>query len=189
MPFLKDGEFIVTGTPALIQYILDKAGRQDLKGVNIEDRIKIMSIRSRHDLREMIIGLMVASRAKNSEQEKVTVQNAWDSKIKPVLEVFEKDCNAEGWYFGYMTLMDFLVYELVNQITHILPAQMAAYPKLVGLQQRMAVLPPIYNYEHSQRAVKEFSPVRFFHKFMERLRESTSSNTSNSDNCAEMDIE
>ena len=66
MPFLKDGDFVVTGVPALIQYIIDKAGRPDLKGINIDDRIKIMSIRSKQDIRELVIGLMVASRAKNT---------------------------------------------------------------------------------------------------------------------------
>ena len=51
------------------------------------------------------------------------------------------------------------------------------------IHQRMAELPQIYNYEHSERAVKEFSPVRFFCRFMEqRLRETTGSTaSSNSD--------
>lgn len=62
LPFLKDGDFVVTGPAAMIHYVVGKMGRCDLFGRTLHDQIKIDSIRSRLDLRDAILGLICSSR-------------------------------------------------------------------------------------------------------------------------------
>lgn len=58
MPFIIDDDFVVTGTSSLMDYVIDKAGRNDLQGRNMVDQIKIDSIGFKHDLRSAILGLI-----------------------------------------------------------------------------------------------------------------------------------
>lgn len=62
LPFCIDGNFIVTGPSGIVYYILEKSGRSDLLGNNLTDKIKIDSIKSKHDLSDAILGLMCSVR-------------------------------------------------------------------------------------------------------------------------------
>ena len=71
MPFLIDGTFCVTGTSAIIYYIVEKAKRADLLGKNISDFIKIQSLKNKNDLHQAILGLTCLLRtAEPKEQQK-----------------------------------------------------------------------------------------------------------------------
>jgi hypothetical protein len=39
----------------------------------------------------------------------------WETKIAPLLTLHEKECQLDPWFFPYQTIMDFVVYEIVNQ--------------------------------------------------------------------------
>lgn len=62
MPFLQDGDFVVTGPIGIATYLIEKAGRDDLFGRTIEDKTKIDSIRSHYDLRTKMIALACSTR-------------------------------------------------------------------------------------------------------------------------------
>ena len=62
LPFLRDESFVVTGPAAMISYVVERAGRTDLCGRTLADRVKIDSIKSRHDLSGAVLGLIVSSR-------------------------------------------------------------------------------------------------------------------------------
>jgi glutathione S-transferase len=50
LPFLQHGDFIVTGTGAIIHYIIEYACRTDLVGKTIDDKLKMDTIRSHCNL-------------------------------------------------------------------------------------------------------------------------------------------
>ena len=62
LPFLIDGTFVVTGHTALTHYIIEKAGRVELEGRNLADKLRIDCLKSKHDLKNAIIGLICTHR-------------------------------------------------------------------------------------------------------------------------------
>lgn len=88
-----------------------------------------------------------------------------------MLRDYEKDCPEAGWYFDYITVIDFVIYELLNLIETLFPDELRKFKRLMGLRQRFATVPEIRNYENSMRAPREYCPVRYFSKFLEeRMR-------------------
>jgi hypothetical protein len=67
LPFLKDGDFVVTGPAAILLYIIEKSGKTELRGRNLGDRIKIDSLKSKHDLKSAILGLICTYRPSNCQ--------------------------------------------------------------------------------------------------------------------------
>ena len=45
------------------------------------------------------------------------------------------------------------------------PDEIAGFPKLIAVRERVGNLPEIYSYDHSERAVRELSPVMYFNWF------------------------
>ena len=122
LPFLIDEDFTITGCASLFHYILEKAGRTDLLGHTIEEKVKIDSIKSQHDIRNAILGLVCITRpTPNHPQDRRNMQNYWTFKIEPILFDYESECQENNWYLGSITIMDFFIYELFNLIEHIFP--------------------------------------------------------------------
>jgi hypothetical protein len=92
LPFCQDGDFIVTGPSGIAYYILEKSGRSDLLGNNLADRIKIDSIRSKHDLRDAILGLICSARPELPSDDQKNLPYYWKSKIYPILQDYENEC-------------------------------------------------------------------------------------------------
>jgi len=47
IPFLKDGQFVLTGTNAMLSYIIERANKLELLGRNIDDAMKIDMFKSK----------------------------------------------------------------------------------------------------------------------------------------------
>lgn len=67
------------------------------------------------------------------------------------------------------------------------PDEIAGFPKLIALRDRVGNLPEIYSYEHSERAVRELSPVKYFNRFKEEKYNRSSGHSSSESK--EMDLE
>ncbi len=105
LPYLRDGQFVVTGPAGIIHYILEKAKRSDLLGRTLGDKIRIDSIKSKHDLKSAIEGAICGF-----QQEPAKVEKVLATRIEPIFRDYEADCPEDGWYFGYFTIMDFVIY-------------------------------------------------------------------------------
>lgn len=84
-----------------------------------------------------------------------------------MLSEYEIDCPESGWYYGYVTVMDFVIYELMNLISVMFPKELNKLYRLKALRNRVSCIPEIRGYENSERAVLEFSPVEYFRRFKE----------------------
>lgn len=58
LPFIMDGDFVVTGTPAIVHYIIEKSGRTDLFGKTLADITKIDKFKARVDIKLAILSLI-----------------------------------------------------------------------------------------------------------------------------------
>ena len=65
-----DSDFVVTGTPAIIHYILEKSGRIDLFGKNLTDITKIDKNKARVDIKLAILSLICTYCPSNLEQDR-----------------------------------------------------------------------------------------------------------------------
>lgn len=81
LPFVQDGDFVVTGPAAIGLYIMERAGRSDLLGKNLADKIKIDSIKSKHDIKTAILGLICVYRPSNVQEDKQKLMQMWNSKV------------------------------------------------------------------------------------------------------------
>lgn len=62
LPYLQDGDFVVTGPIGIATYLVEKSGRMDLFGKNAEDQAEIDQIRMRCDVRTAMIGMTCVTR-------------------------------------------------------------------------------------------------------------------------------
>ena len=105
-------------------------------GKNLGDKIRIDSLKSKHDLKSAIEGLICAY-----QQDPGKVEKMLATRIEPIFRDYENECPEEGWYFGYFTIMDFLVYELLNLTASLFPGWTSKFKKLTGLQRRFGEIP------------------------------------------------
>jgi hypothetical protein len=89
LPFLRDQDFVVTGPTGMVSYIIDRSGRTDLFGRTLADRVRIDSIKSKHDLCGAVLGLICSARPSLSPEEKKSLSFYWVSKIEPILRDYE----------------------------------------------------------------------------------------------------
>jgi len=85
---------------------------------------------------------------------------------------------------GYLTYADFIIYESVNYLKLLLPHEMERFPHLCGIRDKVASLTAIREYEESRRAVKEFSPIRYFRHFKEKKKRKDKGGCSTADSGA-----
>ena len=90
-----------------------------------------------------------------------------EKKIEPTMFQFEAECSPDNFFFGYLTVFDFAIYEIINHFKCICPNLLTKVPKLMRLRDRVGEIHQIKAYEASSRAVTEICPIRFFNKFKE----------------------
>ncbi len=55
----------------------------------------------------------------------------------------EEECELNPWFFSYITIMDFVIYELINQLERICPDKVQKLTKLYALRERVKKIPEI----------------------------------------------
>ena len=108
----------------MIGYAVELAERPDLLGKTEEDRIKIDRFRSTYDLKDIIIAFLCNSRPTNTQEKlerKQKMDELYERKIDHEMKEHEKACQANEFYFGYLTVIDFAIYEIVNHFRLLFP--------------------------------------------------------------------
>lgn len=81
-------------------------------------------------------------------------KNQWKNNVAPRLQKYEEIAKQDNWFLGYFTLIDLSMYELVRYMDLIFPGEMAKFPKLLSIMEKVANIPQIKEYELSPRAVR-----------------------------------
>jgi hypothetical protein len=64
MPFLKEGDFVVTGNRAIITFLVEYANQPDLLGKTLEDKAKVDSFTNKGCLKDIILSFICSQRKK-----------------------------------------------------------------------------------------------------------------------------
>lgn len=68
LPFLRHGDFSLTGNHAMITYVIELSNRRDLLGKCLEHKLKIDSFRAKGDLKDTILGFLCNMRPTNNQE-------------------------------------------------------------------------------------------------------------------------
>ena len=69
----------------------------------------------------------------------------WKNTIQPKLEEYEKNC-CENFYLGYLSLIDFFLYELIYLLKVIYQEKANGFPKINTVFQEFSNIPEIKSY-------------------------------------------
>ena len=86
---------------------------------------------------------------KSEEQIRQFKENQWRNAVAPKLQKYEDFAQRDNWFLGYLTIIDFSIYELVRYMEMIFEDKMQEFPKLRKITQMIAQLPQIKSYEQS----------------------------------------
>ena len=57
------------------------------------------------------------------------------------MELHERECMSDNFYFGYLTVLDFSIYEIINYFRLLFPHETSRFTKLGQIRDRVAALP------------------------------------------------
>ena len=57
------------------------------------------------------------------------------------MEHYERECSADNFYFGYLTIIDFSFYEIVSYFKRLFPQEVGRFPKLMQIRKRVGAIP------------------------------------------------
>lgn len=86
LPFLRHGDFVVTGQHGMIEYIIRRAGALPLLGTTLRDRLKIDQFKSKYDIKDNIIALIYhINRSNPKGKPEHPPEYYWENKLLPKL--------------------------------------------------------------------------------------------------------
>jgi len=156
LPYLQDGDIVITETVAVLQYAAYKTGNKDLLGKNTLDSIKIAQLYSfLGDLRGAVRQLIT-----NKEFEKVRDEYL-NEKVTPFLDKLSKNLGEKEFAIGYHTWVDFSLFNALDILRRISSEFVARWPNLEKFHERFNNNEGIRAYRKSENYPKLFAPPGF----------------------------
>lgn len=132
LPFLEEGDFMITGSIPMCLYVIDRFGRDDLLGKDINDKAIVDMYLWTIDSMSGIINLNCQ---KKSEEEILAFkEEQWVNVVSSKLQKYEDFASQENWFLGYLTIIDFSIYELINYMDMLFPGRVQQFPKLLAIR-------------------------------------------------------
>ena len=136
LPCLKDGELKVYETIPIIEYLLKKHNFQSYLGKTIKDQAHVeMHLWSLSILFKKMVAAGMQDNKSNNEQIRIK-EEFWATEIEKKLRPIEEFPLFDEWFLGYMSVMDFLIYELVSYLRVLypqIPNRVEVFGKLVAV--------------------------------------------------------
>ena len=153
IPYLKDGDFLLTESLAVIQYAAGKTGNKDLLGKNDLDTIRIVQLWS--ILRDLAAAFIPIVWKPDFEAIK---DETMKTKVVPFLDKLTKALGEQDYPLGYLTWVDFIYVYLIDGLNRMSPETMKAYPNLLKYHERIYSNEGIQAYRKSEKYPKLFMP-------------------------------
>ena len=151
IPYIQDGDFVITESVAVLQYAALKTGNKDLMGKNDLDAIRIAQLASVcRDFAMSFVTLCF-----NPEYEKVK-EETLKTKTVPILEKLSKALGDQDYVIGYLTWADFPLAMLLDVLLRLSPDALASYPNLAKFHDRIWSNEGIQAYRKSEKYPKFF---------------------------------
>mmetsp|Transcript_72175 Transcript_72175/g.83848 ORF Transcript_72175/g.83848 Transcript_72175/m.83848 type:complete len:221 (+) Transcript_72175:20-682(+) len=132
VPYIKDGDLIITESSATLHYAAIKTGNKDLLGKNEIDAVKITQLYGfSGDLYGAVLGL-----ARDKDYEKIR-DTVLVEKVAPHLDKLSKYLGDKEFPLGYLTWADFKVFYALDIIHRMNAEFLAKWPSLEKYHQRI----------------------------------------------------
>ena len=158
LPYVQDGDFVLTESEAICHYLCKKAGRVDLVGDSIDDRITIAQMKGVVD----DIRLHTGTLAYNKDFETVKAATL-ASKITPKLVGLDKYFETNDFLNKtQLCYYDFYLYEILQVLLRMEPSLFSGLDRLNAYERRIANLEQVQAYLSSDRfdgTMKFFGPA------------------------------
>ena len=86
-------------------------------------------------------------------------EKQWRESVSGRLQKYESFAHEGDWFLGYLTIIDFSIYELVRYMELIFPGKLKEFPKILRIKEMISDLPEIRAYEESPRCISETDPT------------------------------
>jgi len=148
LPYLKDGEKVVTETETIFLYLCKKAGRKDLFGKTEDDEFDISTTRWVINDLNTYIGELVYDPDFEKKRDEIL-----EEKIAPKLSQLSTFLGKKEYLHGYLTYVDFLLYELIEIIQRMKSDFLDKYENLKEFQKNFAEQKFMKDYISSKRYI------------------------------------
>jgi len=98
-------------------YIINRFGGNDLLGKDLKDRAIIEEYFWTIPFMENVIAINCQKLA--PEELKKYKERQWKSQVYPRIRKIEEAISKEGWFLGYLSIIDFSIYELIRYMDNI----------------------------------------------------------------------
>ncbi len=119
VPFLKEGDFIVTEPTPICTYLINRFGSSDLLGKTLQDKAILKMYVWTIEAMGNVIN--INCQKKTPEELIELKKNQWRNNVAPRLQKYEEIAKQDDWFLGYFTLIDISIYELVRYMDLIFP--------------------------------------------------------------------
>lgn len=149
LPYLLQGDFKLTESSAIANYIAVIGNKPELLGKTPQDQAVVNEILGvLGDIFTPTVQLCFNEKF-DEEKEKV-----FTDKVRGKAEQIYKFLQGKEWTLGYLTLVDFKLAESVEYLQGIWPEHVKEFPELLQLRERFNALPEIKAYYERADAVK-----------------------------------
>lgn len=155
LPYVQDGDRILTESLACIQYAAMKTGQKDLLGKNDLDSVRIAQLWGVS--RDLIVALGRLAWNPEFEKEKETVRK---EKAEPILSNLAKAVGEQDYPIGYLTWADFVCVHAIDVASRLWPDLVSAHPNLIKYRDRILSNEGIQAYRKSEKYTNLFLPTR-----------------------------
>ena len=147
LPYLIDGDKIITESEAIHVYLALKAERNDLLGDNTpEERVHIAQVKGvLQDLKKAFYGVV-------PNKPLTDFQKGFNEKLLPRLTVVAKHLGKNDFLVGKLSILDFSFSEFLSPLLNQEGDWLGSLPNLKKYYERFANLPGIKEYNASGRA-------------------------------------
>lgn len=150
LPYLVDGDKIITESEAIAVHLAFKANRSDLLGNTPEERIQVGQIRGVYsDVRKKFFEILF-------NKTLLDVQKEFNEKVLPKLTLLSKHLGTKDFFIGNLTVVDFFLAEILSWMRFQDGDWLASVPNLKDYVDRAYALPGLKEYFESGRVPSVF---------------------------------
>jgi glutathione S-transferase len=155
LPYLLDGDYVITETPAIMHYLILKAGRQDLLGKNTRQQCEVIQVQS-------AITDLLTETTNSMLRDDQNMPETWAKNIIPRFEKLSKHLGTRKFVCGDdFTLADIILHSICQMHLGYKATMLDHLPNLKEHFARVSAIPEFAAFLASDRSQKSFTPPEY----------------------------